>query len=64
MPYDEAFYIPKKSKSTQQGFVRKGEKRNRPRDPQPGQGSIRVTNPDEITWLPSDPRREPLLAAS
>lgn len=56
MPYEGAFYIPKKTKSTQQGFVRKGEKRNRPRDPQPGQGSIRVTNPDEITWLPSDPR--------
>lgn len=59
MPYDEAFYIPKKSKSTHQSFVRKGEKRNRPRDPQPGQGSIRVENGDEATWLKSDPRSAP-----
>lgn len=59
MPYDEAFYIPPKSKSAHQGFVRKGEKRNRPRDPQPGQGSIRVENGDEATWLKSDPRSAP-----
>lgn len=59
MPYDEAFYIPKKSKSTHQSFVRKGEKRNRPRDPQPGQGSIRVENGGEATWLKSDPRSAP-----
>lgn len=64
MAYDEAFYLPPKSKSEHQGFVRKGEQRNRPRAPQPGQGSIRVENGDQATWLPSDPRSRPTPAPS
>ena len=56
MPYEEAFYIPPKNKSGHQSWVRKGEQRNRPRAPQPGQGSMRVTNGDEAIWLSSDPR--------